>query len=183
MKYLLFSGSLRTESLNKKLLAVVNKILSGNTNNEVVVADIRALSIPVYDGDLEVVGIPDGVKKLGEMVKAANALILASPEYNGSISGAFKNTIDWVSRLRPIPLESKPVLLLGASPGGFGAIRGLSSTRTPFEALGSYVFPQTFALPKAHEAFAGDGLLSDTGTHNKLSELLLKFEQFATKFI
>src|SRR4051812_23259552 len=123
MKYLLFSGSLRTGSLNKKLVAVAEKIISGKAENEVSIADIRSLSIPVYDGDIEAAGIPEGVKKLGSMIQAANAIVISSPEYNGSIAGSLKNTIDWISRLRPVPFEGKPVLLLGASPGGFGAIR------------------------------------------------------------
>lgn len=181
MKYLLFSGSLRTDSLNKKLINVVHKILTEQPGNEITIADIRSLSIPVYDGDVENAGMPEGVKKLGEMISNSNAVIISSPEYNSSIAGTLKNTIDWISRLRPIPLESKPIFLLGASPGGFGAIRGLTATRAPLENLGSFVFPQIFALPKANEAFKSEGELADSMTHKKLSEALVKFNQFATK--
>ena len=181
MKYLLFSGSLRTESLNKKLLSVASHIIASQPENNVVMADIRSFAIPVYDGDIESNGIPDGVVKFGEMIKSSNAIVISSPEYNSSISGALKNTIDWVSRLRPVPFEAKTLFLLGASPGGFGAIRGLAATRTPLEALGCYVYPQTFALAKAHEAFAKDGTLLDTVTYKKLTDSLLKFDQFTKK--
>lgn len=181
MKYLLFSGSLRTDSLNKKLIKVVHKILTEQPANEVATADIRSLSIPVYDGDIETAGIPEGVEKLGEMISNTHAVIISSPEYNSSIAGPLKNTIDWISRLRPIPFESKAILLLGASPGGFGAIRGLTATRAPLENLGSFVFPQVFALPKANEAFKSEGVLADTSTQKKLSETLFKFDQFANK--
>lgn len=182
MKYLLFSGSLRSESLNKKLITVVHKTLGQHTENEITLADIRTLAIPIYDGDIETIGIPEGVQQLGELINIANAVIISSPEYNSSIAGPLKNTIDWLSRLKPVPLESKPIFLLGASSGGFGAIRGLTVTRAPLEALGSYVFPQTFGLPKAHEAFNSDGVLVDANTQKKLSDALFKFSQFAAKF-
>jgi chromate reductase len=181
MKYLLFSGSLRTESLNKKLVAVADKIISGNKSNEISVADIRSLSIPVYDGDIETAGIPDGVRKLGSLIQAANAIVISSPEYNSSVAGPLKNMIDWVSRLKPMPFTAKPVLLLGASPGAFGAVRALGVTRAPLEALGSYVYPQTFALPKAHEAFTAEGALVDSGVQKRLEEILAKFAAYAEK--
>lgn len=181
MKFLLFSGSLRTGSLNKKLLAEIAKILKEIPGCEVQIADIKALSIPVYDGDIESEGMPTGVQKLGEMIKNADALITCSPEYNGSIAGPLKNTIDWISRLRPIPLEKMPVLLTGASPGGFGSIRALGQTRAPFEALGSFVYPQSFALPKAHEAFTPEGELVDPGTKKRLEALLVSYKEFAQK--
>lgn len=182
MKLLLFSGSLRKESLNKKLLNVIAKNLQENKDLQIEIADIKALSIPVYDGDVEAAGIPDGVKQLGNMISDANAVIICSPEYNGSIAGPLKNTIDWISRLRPVPLDKKPLLLTGASPGGFGAIRALGFTRAPLEAVGSFVFPQSFALPKAHEAFGPEGKLLDAGTEKRLAETLKNFIEFARKF-
>ena len=182
MKVLLFSGSLRKESLNKKLVSVIANQLRENKDLEIEIADLKSLSIPVYDGDVEATGIPDGVKQLGQMITQANALIICSPEYNGSMAGPLKNTIDWISRLRPVPLEKKPVLLTGASPGGLGAIRGLSHARAPFEAIGSFLFPQTFGLAKAHEAFGADGNLLDVGTNKRLVDLLKNFQDFARKF-
>lgn len=181
MDFLLFSGSLRTDSFNKKLVKVANGLLldSGNSNTKIV--DLKTLNIPVYDGDIETAGIPDGVKSLAADIQKAKAIIISSPEYNGSIAGSLKNTIDWVSRIRPNPWEGKPVLLLGASPGYFGSIRALGVTRGPLETLGCFVYPQTFALPKAGEAFSPNGDLVDEGTKKRLASLLDSFSKFSNK--
>lgn len=183
MKYLLFAGSLRTESLNKKLVTVASKLMAAKTGTEVNVVNIRDFNIPVYDGDIEEKnGIPDGVKAFAELIAKANALIISAPEYNGSIAGPLKNAIDWVSRVRPVPFEGKPILLLGATPGGFGAIRGLAATKVPLEALGSVIYPQTFGVPKAHEFFSKEGELTDAGTKTRLSGILDKFDIYAKRF-
>ena len=182
MKYLLFSGSLRTESLNKKLISYVGQVLSQNSNNQINIVDLKTLSLPVYDGDIENSGIPEGVKMLGYFISESQAIIISSPEYNGAIAGSLKNTIDWISRLRPVPLEGKPILLLGASPGALGTVRALASSRIPFENLGSFLYPQSFGLPKANEAFGADGSLVDPGQQKRLNDLLGKFENYAKKF-
>jgi chromate reductase len=181
MNILLMSGSLRKDSLNRKLLKNIVTIIQENNLGTVQIADLKTLAFPVYDGDIEAAEMPAGVKTLGQMIAAADVFITCSPEYNGSIAGSFKNAIDWVSRLRPVPLEGKPILLTGASPGGFGAIRGLGNSRGPFEANGSYVYPSTFALPKAHEAFTPDDVLIDEGTKKRLADTVTKFLKFAEK--
>jgi chromate reductase len=182
MKILLFAGSLRADSLNKKLVAIAKNILAQKASLQVTSVDLKTLSIPVYDGDIEALGIPEGVKLLGQLIAEADALVLSSPEYNGSIAGSFKNTIDWISRLRPQPLSQRPVLLMGASPGYFGAVRALSEARTPFNTLGAYLFPQTFALPKAAEAITSTGELQDEATKKNLETLLSDFQIFSEKF-
>lgn len=179
-RVLLFSGSLRKESLNKKLIKCAGNLISSENLAETQIIDLQLLSIPVYDGDIESAGIPEGVLKLAREVADANALIISSPEYNGSIAGSLKNTIDWLSRVNPNPLTGKAVLLMGASPGYFGAIRALSTSKLPFEALGCFVYPQTFALPNAHKAFSENDLL-DEATTKKLLTLLVSFNQFAEK--
>lgn len=190
MKYLLFSGSLRKASLNKKLISVTESILKTNTdfnnsNDNIVVevVDLQTLNMPVYDGDIEANGIPQGVVQLGEKIQNADALIISAPEYNGSIAGSLKNCIDWVSRLRPVPLESKPILLLGASPGAFGAVRGVAATRIPLEKLGAFVYPQPFTLSKAHEAFDENKTFVDPVNHKRLTELLIKFKTFVFQLV
>ena len=183
MNILLFSGSLRTGSYNKKLIGVAAAIFSENSQLKTTVVDLQKLSLPVYDGDIEAKGMPEGVTELGKLIMAADAIVISSPEYNGSMAGSLKNTIDWVSRLKPVPWEKKPILLMGASPGYFGAIRGLGFTRAPFDALGSFLYPQSFALPKAGEAFTAEGHLVDEGTKKKLSLLLESFHGFAKKLI
>lgn len=182
MKFLLFAGSLRAGSLNKKLIAVAEKILAENPNNQVTVIDLKTLSMPVYDGDIEAAGIPEGVVRLGNLISEADALVLSSPEYNGSIAGSFKNTIDWVSRLRPVPFEKKPILLMSASPGYFGGIKSLTVDRAPFETLNAYLYPQSFPLTKAAEAFTPSGELVDEGTKKRLTTMISGFTEFAKKF-
>lgn len=182
MNILLFSGSLQINSLNKKLLAVANHILVSH-KHKTTVADLKSLAFPVYDGDIEAAGIPEGVKQLGQMIAQADALVIASPEYNGAMAGSLKNAVDWVSRIRPMPLGKKPVLLMGASPGGFGAIRALGNSRAPFETLGCFVYPQTFALPKADQAFSPTGEFGDEKTKQHLADLLVNYTDFAEKFL
>ena len=179
MNLLLFAGSLRQESYNRKLLAVAQGLLSEMPGVNVNVADLKTLAFPVYDGDIETAGMPESVKSLGQMIQSADALVIASPEYNASISSPLKNAVDWVSRLRPIPLDKKPVLLMGTSPGAFGSIRGLGHTRAPFETLGSFIYPQPFAVPKAGEAFLPTGDLADAATKQKLKTVLQSYLQFA----
>lgn len=183
MRILLFSGSLRSGSLNKKLLNVIKSQLDQMPGVQTQVADLKLFNIPVYDGDIETAGMPEGVKAFGEMITNCDALISCSPEYNSSIAGSLKNAIDWVSRLRPVPFAQKPVLLTGASPGGFGAVRALGQTRAPFEALGAYVYPQSFGLAKAHEAFTAEGELVDAGQAKRVQELLNGFTGFAKKLV
>lgn len=182
MNFLLICGSLRTGSLNKKLLVEINTLLSEHSAYATEVVDLKKLSIPVYDGDIEAQGIPHGVIELGKMISHADGIIISSPEYNSSIAGPLKNTIDWVSRIRPNPWAGKAILLTGASPGAFGSIRGLSATRAPLDALSSYVYPQTFALPLAGDAFLPTGDLASEVTKKKLAGLLENFSEFAEKF-
>lgn len=178
MKIVMFAGSLRKESLNKKLVEVARQILQGRGDLQIEKIDLQTLNFPVYDGDIEAKGIPEQVRSLGSSIMSADALVISSPEYNGSISSPLKNTIDWVSRLKPVPWEEKPICMLGASPGYFGAIRALGHCRAPFDALGSYLYPKTFALSKASEAFTPSGDLADLKTKEKLEMLLASFLQY-----
>jgi chromate reductase len=181
MNILLFSGSLRKDSFNRKLVAIANGLLSEKPGIQSEVVDIKVLNIPVYDGDVETAGIPDGVKRLADMISKSNALIISSPEYNGSIAGSFKNTIDWISRVRPMPLDKKSVLMMGASQGAFGAISGAQASCAVFDRLNAYQYPQFFTLPKAQDAFNESGELKDESSKKRLSELMNGYLQFAEK--
>ena len=150
MKYCFLSGSLRKDSLNTKLLYMAAEHLNCSSS---AIVNLNDLSIPLYNGDIEAVAIPDGVQQLALKIEQAQALIIASPEYNYSISGVLKNTIDWLSRVRPMPLKQKPLLLMAASPGLIAGIRGLWHTRVPLEGLGNYVYPEMFSLGNSFQAF------------------------------
>lgn len=179
MKVVLFSGSLRQESLNKKLLIATQKLLPSGIDSELV--DLKSFSIPVYDGDVENEKFPTGVTSLGQKLSQAQAWIISSPEYNGSIAGPLKNTIDWLSRLKPQPFDKKPVLLMSASPGALGGIRGLLHSRQPIEVLGAYLYPQTFGLAKAHEAIDSTNQFVDSKNKERVSALAHEFILFSQK--
>jgi chromate reductase len=183
MKVLLFAGSLRKASLNKKLVGVADDVLKKINGVEATVIDLQALQFPVYDGDIEEKGIPEGVTKLAKAIEASDALVISSPEYNGSISGVFKNTIDWVSRVKPMPLTKKHILLLGASPGELGAMRGLLHDRAPLEALGNFVYPQPYGLPKADKAFDQNNKLVDADRLERLEKLIKAFVEHTQKHL
>ena len=116
-KLLLISGSLRKGSYNRMLLAEAAEAFGPAEISE------GSLDLPLYDGDLEEEGIPEAVTRLAEQIAAADAVIIAGPEYNKSISGVLKNALDWVSRTRPNPWLDKPVALMSATGGCAGGER------------------------------------------------------------
>jgi len=160
VSFLVFAGSLRDGSYNDRLARLAAKVAekNGASTDVVCLSDFPA---PLYDFDIEQSsGIPKGVTDFSERLKAADALIIASPEYNASMPGAVKNLIDWVSRIRPQPFNGKQALLLSASPSRAGGNRGLWSLRIPLEHLGTRVYPDMFSLAQAHKSFT-DGTISD----------------------
>jgi chromate reductase, NAD(P)H dehydrogenase (quinone) len=176
MKILAFAASLRKGSYNRKLIRVAAELLRKQAGVEVELADFREFEMPIYDGDLEdASGIPAGGQALIAKVRAADAVVISTPEYNGGIPGTLKNALDWASREDEIPFDGKPLLLIGASPGALGAVRGLWHTRVPFEVVGAYVYPEMFGLPRAAQAFAEDGSLVDPKTVTRLETLLRAF--------
>lgn len=179
MKVVLLSGSLRKESLNKKFLIATKNLLPTSIESEIL--DLKSFSIPVYDGDVEDEKFPSGVTALGQKLSQAQAWILSTPEYNGGIAGSLKNVVDWLSRLKPHPFDKKPVLLMSASPGALGGIRGLLHSRQPLEVLGAYVYPQTFGLGKAHEAFSAQSDFIDSKTKERVNALVQEFLLFSQK--
>jgi len=181
MKLTVFAGSLRRDSLNKRFAREAARLLSARGHAADFV-DLQPLAIPVYDGDVEAAsGVPAGAQELSRRIAAADALVVSTPEYNGSIPGALKNTIDWLSRLKPVTLAGKPLLLLAASPGALGGVRSLWHSRQPFEVLGAHVFPDMLGLPRAHEAFDDAGRLKDAATLERLQGLLDRFAAHASR--
>lgn len=165
-RILAFAGSLRKDSFNKKLIAIA---AAGATNAgaSVNLIDLRDYPLPIYDGDLEAEsGLPENAKKLKPLFIEADGLLIAAPEYNSSMTGVFKNTIDWVSR--PAPNEAslaaftgKLITLMSASPGALGGLRSLVHVRAMFGNLNAIVLPAQVAIVKANEAFNPEGQLND----------------------
>ena len=166
VRILAFAGSLRSGSLNKKLVRAAARFAE-QAGAEVTLLDLRDLNIPIYDGDVEAsTGIPEGAMQLKQMMANHDALLISSPEYNSSITGALKNAIDWASRQAPgeAPLQSfsgKVGAMLSASAGALGGLRSLLATRAILEHLGVLIIPEQFAVARANEAFDEAGNLED----------------------
>jgi chromate reductase len=165
-KILAFAGSTRSGSYNK-MLAKLAAEAARKSGADVTLLDLRDLALPLYDGDLESqYGLPEGALRLKQLMKEADGFIVAAPEYNSSITGVMKNAIDWASRPAPNekplePFADKVALLLAASPGAFGGIRGLPTVRLILANLGTLVLSQQLAVPRASEAFTETGRLKD----------------------
>lgn len=181
MKIILFAGSLRKDSFNKKLIRLVHKWLDAKYDAQIL--DLQTLNLPVYDGDIETSqGLPEGVKILAEAIAQSDAVIISSPEYNGSISSPLKNTIDWVSRVRPAhPWSKKPILLIGASTGALSAMRGLTHSQAPLLNLGAFLYPNLFGLGQAESAFDSNDELINKNNEARLQKLVQDFLSFAKK--
>ncbi|MDB4963578.1 MAG: NADPH:quinone oxidoreductase [Myxococcales bacterium] len=161
VRLLVFAATLRRDSLNGKLAALAARIAEIN-GATVDLVTMRELDTPSYDGDDErETGIPPGAAALKKRLDDSDAFVIASPEYNGSMPGVLKNTIDWTSRFRPQPFDTRHGLLLSASPSMTGGNRGLWALRVPLEHLGARIFPDMFSLSMAHKAFAEDRLADD----------------------
>lgn len=178
MKILAFAASLRTGSLNRRLLRLAAGV-AREGGGEVHEVDFREFVCPYYDGDVEAAeGIPVGAQRLRDWLQRVDGLLVASPEYNYSIPGTLKNTIDWTSRVRPMPFLRKTGLLMGASNGTIGTQRGLWQLRIPLECLGVALYPEMFGLPLGQEAFAGDGTLVDPARGKRLAKLVGAYLRF-----
>lgn len=168
-KILIFAGSTRTGSFNK-MLAKLGAEAVKTAGGEATLIDLRDFPMPLYDGDLEEKdGLPTNAEKLREIFIAHQGLLLSCPEYNSSISGVLKNTIDWMSRPNPKKPNEKPLIcfsgkivsLLSASPGALGGLRGLVTVRSILGNIQCVVLPEQLAVSKADEVFDGGGRLKD----------------------
>jgi len=164
-KILAFAGSLREGSWNKKLVKIAAAGAAA-AGADVTCLDLRELALPMFDEDEEKKGLPPGAKRLKDIMRANHGLLIASPEYNSSLSGALKNAIDWASRPEPgePPLScfnDKVAGLMACSPGAFGGLRGLVHVRSILGNINVIVLPQLVAVPKIHEALGEDGRLKD----------------------
>jgi chromate reductase len=177
MKVLAFAASLRKDSLNRKLIRIAAEHLK-RQGVEVDLADFHEFDMPLYDGDIQdTTGLPAGALEFSKRLKAADALLISSPEYNYSLPGTLKNLIDWVSRERPtIAFRGKTTQLLSASMSPVGGVRGLWQLRIPLEGLGAFVCPDMFALAEADDAFSTDEKsLNDAKLEERLAKMLSSF--------
>lgn len=181
LKFLAFAGSARRESFNRKLLAEVVEAVRAE-GAEVAVVELGSLAIPFYNGDLEEQsGLPEAVVQLVAQGRASTGYIIASPEYNSSITPLLKNAIDWMSRSDDDPFEGKVAAVCSASPGPFGAVRSAMLVRQILSNIGTIVVPAQCTVSKAHEAFDELGKAKDARTQKAVKGLAHALVTTATK--
>jgi chromate reductase len=169
MKVLAVSGSLRSESYNTKLLRAAERLLPAGVELEIW-NGLKA--VPPYDEDDDVEPAPAAVAALRAAIAGADALLFATPEYNSSVPGQLKNALDWISRpLAKNPLRGKPVAVVGASAGAFGAVWAQAELRKILAAIGARVVDGELAVGHAPTRFEGDHLV-DTELREQLAEVV-----------
>ncbi|HSE78880.1 MAG TPA: NADPH-dependent FMN reductase [Alphaproteobacteria bacterium] len=173
------AGSLRKSSYNAALLRAAATLAPEGVSIEVA----SIAGIPLYDGDLEAsAGIPEPVARLKDAIAAADGLILATPEYNNSIPGVFKNAVDWLTRPAadiPRVFGGKPVAIIGASSGNFGTILGQNGWLPVLRVLGTKPwFGGRLLVPRAQSAFDGAGMIADEALKQRLRQFIEGFAAF-----
>ncbi len=169
LKVIALSGSLRAASYNTAALRAAQEVAPDGMSIEIAaIADI-----PFYNGDVQAAGIPGTVMALAEQLRAADALLICSPEYNYSISGVLKNTIDWLSRTPIQPFAGKPVAVMSASMSLLGGPRAQYDLRRAFVFLDALPInkPEVF-IAQAQLKFDDQGRLTDEPTRGFIRQLL-----------
>jgi len=169
MRVLGISGSLRRDSHNTRLLRVAAQVVP--PPHELELFD-GLKDVPPYDEDDDRDSVPAAAQRLRDAIADADAVLIATPEYNSSLPGQLKNALDWASR--PFPgnaLQNKPVAVIGASTGMFGAVWAQAEARKVLGATGARVVDVELPVPHAEEAFAGDRL-ADAELHENLARIV-----------
>jgi chromate reductase len=170
LRVLGFAGSLRQKSFNRGLIRAAVEVAPEG----MAIETFDLTPIPLYNADVEEKGLPLPVAEFKEKIRAADALLIATPEYNYSVPGLLKNAIDWASRpANQSPLQKKPAALMGASGGQMGTARAQLALRQ------SFVFTETLVLPKpdiyvshAAKSFDAEGNLTDEKLRERIRMLL-----------
>ncbi|NJL38573.1 MAG: NAD(P)H-dependent oxidoreductase [Leptolyngbyaceae cyanobacterium SM1_4_3] len=175
-KILAFAGSARRDSFNKKLVKIATEGARA-AGAEVTYLDFRDLPLPLYDEDLEEAkGLPDNALRLKALMKVHQGFLIACPEYNSSITPLLKNAIDWASRPEPgepslVCFKEKVAVLMSASPGALGGLRGLVHVRSILSNIGVLVLPDQKAIGNADRAFDENGNLKDESQQASILQL------------
>lgn len=177
---LAFAGSLRKQSYNKSAILAAKELAPEGVS--VTIFDLTG--IPLYSGDVEAQGMPERVQEFRDAIKAADAVLIATPEYNHFISGVLKNALDWASRtVEDVkPLQSKPVAIMGATPGGLGTARAQLQLRALLSVLRMQLLvePEVY-ISKAHEVFDAEGKLQDERTKDAIKALLQGLKEWTLR--
>ena len=172
MKVLAISGSLRQDSLNTRLLRAAADLAPSGVEVELLDPSVIK-ELPIYDQDDDGPIPPVAARRLRGSIRLADAILIATPEYNGTIPGGLKNAIDWASRpYSESALSHKPAAVLGATTGLFGAVWAQADTRKALSIAGAEVLEDEFPLGQADEAFGDDGLLLESELNERLAEIV-----------
>jgi chromate reductase len=170
MKVLGISGSLRRDSHNSALLQTAAELLPGDVELELW-DGLKA--VPPYDEDDDVEPAPAPVADLRDAIAGADAILFATPEYNHSVPGQLKNALDWASRpFATNPLRNKPVVVIGASKGAFGAVWAQAELRKVLAATGARVVDTDVTIGHAHERLGPHGRHADESLREQLAEVV-----------
>jgi chromate reductase, NAD(P)H dehydrogenase (quinone) len=170
MRVLAISGSLRRDSLNSALLRAAAEWLPAGAE---LVPFERLRDIPPYDEDLDAEPAPDAVRELRESIRAADAVLIATPEYNHSLPGQLKNALDWASRpAGQSALSGKPAAAIGASKSMFGAVWAQAELRRVLAAMGGRVVEAELPVAQAQERLTSDRLELSPQQSEQLEEIL-----------
>jgi chromate reductase, NAD(P)H dehydrogenase (quinone) len=177
MRVLGISGSLRRDSFNSGLLRAAADLLPSGAELEVF-DDLKA--IPPYDADDDVEPAPPAVAALRDAIADADAVLVATPEYNASIPGVLKNALDWASRPHATNvLRGKPAAVVGASTGMFGAVWAQAETRKVLSTIGARVLDAELPVPEGDERFDAEGTLRDPEVEEQLAEVVVALVEAA----
>jgi chromate reductase len=162
-------GSLRACSYNTAAIRAAAELAPQG----VTIVEAGTADIPVYTEDVKAAGFPPAVIRLQHAIASADAVLIATPEYNYSVPGVLKNAIDWVSRTDPQPFANKPVAIMGASPGALGTGRAQYDLRKMFVYLDAHVLNRPeIMISAAQSRFDADGKLTDEATRKFVANLL-----------
>lgn len=188
-KILVFAGSARREALSKRLARAAHAALLA-TGAQATLIDLADYPAPVYNGDDETAsGVPPGITALLKVIIEHDGILIATPEYNGSMTPLLVNTLDWLSRINASPagpaglavLPTKPVAIISSSPGPLGGIRSLFHLRDLLGYLGMLVLPQQLAVGRANEAISPEGVLLEERQRGTLQRVARALVDTVTK--
>ena len=187
LKIVAFAGSTRSGSYNKQLVRIAARAAT-EAGAEVTLVDLRDLALPLLDQDLESAdGLPEGARKFKQLLRESDGFLIASPEYNSSITGVLKNAIDWASRAESddepplVAFRGKAAALLSASPGALGGMRGLVHLRSILGNIGVLALPDQVTVSAAYEAFDESGALKDPAKEKQVVALARALTGFLAK--
>ena len=177
MQLVLMGGSLRSASLNTRLLRHLAHRLE-SLGHQVSVFAGEALRLPLYEDGI---APAPGALALHRAMLEAQGLVIVSPEYNAGIPGHLKNAVDWLSTMKPSPWPGLPVVLCAASPGAFGGARGHMAWRATLANMGAMALPEALTVPHADQQLDAEGAPTEARTAAAVPKILEGFLSLALR--